>query len=87
MLLSECGALSEVTMMFLTKEEMVVLTGKSRKAQQMQVLDAAGIRYIENGIGELVVSRAHVEQRLGGSDKTTMSGSAPNFEALIRKAS
>jgi hypothetical protein len=73
-------------MMFLTKEEIFVLTGKVRKAQQMQVLDAAGIRYIENGIGELVVSRAHVERRLDGSDNNQSSESAPNFDAL-RKVS
>ncbi len=71
--------------MFLTQDEVAVLTGKSRRAQQKQVLEAAGIRYIENGIGELVVSRAHVEQKLGGvEDKIT--GSGPNFESL-RKAS
>jgi len=73
-------------MMFLTQDEVAVLTGKSRRAQQKQVLEAAGIRYLENGIGELVVSRAHVEQRLGGSDEATISGSAPNFDSL-RKAS
>lgn len=73
-------------MMFLTQDEVVVLTGKSRRAQQKQVLEAAGIYYIENGIGELVVSRAHVERRLGGSDDVTVSGSVPNFESL-RKAS
>lgn len=72
--------------MFLTKDEIAVLTGKTRRTQQKQVLDAAGIRYIENGIGELVVSRAHVEQRLGGSDQAVVTGAAPNFEAL-RKAS
>lgn len=73
-------------MMFLTKDEITALTGKSRRAQQKQVLEAVGIRYLENGIGELVVSRAHVESRLGGADQITIEGSGPNFDAL-RKAS
>ena len=74
-------------MMFLTQDEVAVLTGKTRKSSQKQVLEAAGIRYIENGIGEIVVSRAHVEQRLGGGNENTAPGSAPNFEALLRMAS
>ncbi len=69
-------------MMFLTKDEVAILTGKCRKTQQKQVLEAAGIRYLENGIGELVVSRAHVEQKLGGREEATISGATPNFEAL-----
>ena len=73
-------------MMFLTQDEVAVLTGKTRKSSQKQVLEAAGIRYIENGIGEIVVSRAHVEHRLGGGDQITIEGSGPNFEAL-RKVS
>lgn len=72
-------------MMFLEQEEVERLTGKSRRAQQKQVLEARGIYYIENGIGELVVSRAHVERILEGKPQERDS-SGPNFDSL-RKAS
>lgn len=72
-------------MMFLTQDEVAVLTGKSRRTQQKQVLEAANIYYIENGIGELVVSRAHVERILEGKPQSR-DASGPNFDSL-RKAS
>lgn len=71
--------------MFLTQDEVAVLTGKTRKSSQKQVLEATGIHYIENGIGELVVSRAHVERILEGKPQSRDS-SGPNFDSL-RKAS
>jgi hypothetical protein len=75
----------EVIDMFLSDEEIIRLTGRCRRKQQKQVLEAKGVRYFENGINELVVSRAHVERLLSGE---TLKGSeaTPNFEAL-RKAS
>ncbi|MDF0750347.1 DUF4224 domain-containing protein [Marinobacter sp. 71-i] len=73
-------------MMFLTQDEVAVLTGKTRKTSQKQVLEAAGIHYIENGIGELVVSRAHVERMLDGKSQEA-SPAGPNFASLLRKAS
>lgn len=73
-------------MMFLTPGEVKALTGKARVTKQKEVLEALGIRYIENGIGEVIVSRSHVEYRLGGSVDEAISGGQPNFEAL-RKVS
>ncbi len=72
-------------MMFLEKGEVKTLTGKSHKKAQKQWLDAKGIRYFENGIGEIVISRAHVEHLLG-VESDTGSSSGPNFGAL-QKAS
>lgn len=72
--------------MFLTEDEVARLTGKNRRAQQKQVLEAAVIRYFENGIGELIVSRAHVEHKLGGTEEVSWTATGPNFDSL-RKAS
>lgn len=73
--------------MFLTTDEIQRLTGKARRHTQKAVLDAMGIAYKENGIGELVVSRKHVERVLGGETVEVHhqgDGSAgmPNFAAI-----
>ncbi|PFG08863.1 MULTISPECIES: DUF4224 domain-containing protein [unclassified Marinobacter] len=71
--------------MFLTNNEVVRLTGRHRRTQQKQVLEALGIVYIENGIDELVISTVHVERVL--SDITHHGiETGPNFNAL-RKVS
>lgn len=67
--------------MFLTNIDVVRLTGRHRRTQQKQVLEALGIVYVENGIDELVISTAHVERIL--SDKTQHGiETGPNFNAL-----
>jgi hypothetical protein len=70
--------------MFLTKDEIVQLTGRHRKTCQKQVLEAIGIEYRENGINDLVISRRHVERVLGGEpSEPEHSGQAePNFAAV-----
>ncbi|WP_428398209.1 DUF4224 domain-containing protein [Marinobacter salarius] len=72
-------------MMFLTADEVKTLTGKARKSAQMQWLDAQKIRYFENGIGEIIISRSHVEHLLGGEHDYKES-TGPDFSAL-RKVS
>jgi hypothetical protein len=71
--------------MFLTNNDVVRLTGRHRRTQQKHVLEALGIKYVENGIDELVISAAHVERVL--SDQTRHGiKTGPNFNAL-RKVS
>lgn len=67
--------------MFLSEEEIYKLTGKRRRTQQKQVLDAKGITYFENGINELVISKAHVERVLSGEAPSTQTA-GPKFEKL-----
>ncbi|HIO30785.1 DUF4224 domain-containing protein [Marinobacter salarius] len=71
--------------MFLSQEEIYKLTGKKRRTQQKQILDAKGITYFENGIDELVILKAHVERVLSGEVGAT-GGTGPDFDKL-RKAS
>lgn len=67
--------------MFLTNNEVLRLTGRHRRTQQKQVLEALGIVYVENGIDELVISKTHVERAL--SDRTQRAiETGPNFNAL-----
>jgi len=73
--------------MFLTSDEITRLTGRHRRHTQKAVLDAMGVTYKENGIGELVVSRKHVERVLGGEPgeiryEQDPSASMPNFSAI-----
>lgn len=51
--------------MILTDEELKDLTGRSRKASQVQVLRFMGIEHRIRPDGSVAVSRAHVEQVLG----------------------
>lgn len=73
-------------MMFLEQDEIHRLTGKVQRGKQKAVLDALGVRYVENGIGELVVSRSHVERVLAGDGNDGGAETTPNFDAL-RKVS
>jgi hypothetical protein len=73
--------------MFLTKDEIARLTGRARPNTQKSVLGAMGIAYKENGIGELVVSRKHVERILGGETaeihhQGDINVSLPNFSVI-----
>ena len=80
------GVSQPVSTLFLSENEICRLTGRGRRNRQMQVLGAMGICYRQNGIGELVVSRLHVEQLLGGVMPDYLKNSSdlgmPNFAAL-----
>jgi len=69
---------------FLTKVEIEGLTGRKISRTQKQSLEAMKIMYRENGIGEIVVSRKHVERVLGGDEVEAQQaeGDLPNFAAI-----
>lgn len=69
--------------MFLEADEIKRLTGKCHLKKQMEVLDAKGITYFVNGINELVVSRRHVEAKLGALSAEP-TGKKPNFQIFER---
>jgi len=71
--------------LILRSKEIRLLTGKHQRGTQKDVLDKMGIRYMENGIGELAVSRKHVERVLSGDTQegdSALSIGEPNFSAL-----
>jgi hypothetical protein len=54
-------------MMFLTKEELAGLTGRTQSAAQVRVLRFMGIEHRTRPDGSVAVLRGHVEKSLGGS--------------------
>lgn len=68
-------------MMFLTKEELVALTGRSRSDAQLRVMRSMGIDHRIRPDGSIVVSRSHVE-RLLGSDTVEPEAYAHSNEPL-----
>ncbi|WP_224785387.1 DUF4224 domain-containing protein [Pandoraea pnomenusa] len=61
---------SLVTSIFLTRDEIRVMTGRVRHKSQALVLSALGIEHKVRPDGSLLVLRAHVEQSLGCSINT-----------------
>jgi hypothetical protein len=57
-------------MMFLTKEELVQLTGRKVNRSQVMVLRAMGIEHRVRPEGSVVVLRAHVEKQFGGGEES-----------------
>jgi hypothetical protein len=55
----------EITQAVLSRDELVVLTEKERRAAQIRVLEFLGIRYTFRPDGSLIVHRAHVDAALG----------------------
>lgn len=56
--------------MFLTGEELTLLTGKKRRSAQATALNMMGIEHRIRPDGMPIVSRSHVETMLDGSLKT-----------------
>jgi len=53
-------------MMFLTADDLVILTGRKRRALQIQALRSMGIPFRVNAAGRPVVCRSAVEGVAGG---------------------
>ena len=51
--------------MFLTPAELYDLTGYKRRADQLAWLKARGYKHEINALGRIIVSRAHVDHKLG----------------------
>lgn len=49
----------------LSDAEIIELTGKKQREPQIRELRAMGLRFLERSNGELVISKVHVEERLG----------------------
>jgi len=69
--------------MFLTEQELVALTGRSRRAAQVRALYFMGIEHKVRPDGTVAVLRAHVDKVMGGEvydyqQKTT----EPNWSAI-----
>lgn len=70
--------------MFLTKEELIELTHKHRRAAQCAVLNAMGIRHKVRPDGSVLVLRTYVEKELGDGQpaEKAKKEKEPNWGAL-----
>lgn len=69
--------------MFLTREEIIELTGRKRKDAQAKALVMMGIEHKVRPNGTLAVLRSHVEQALGSrAEKQKSRNVEPNWAAI-----
>ena len=65
---------------FLTPDELKILTGRQVGKAQARVLDEMGIPYMCNGLGRIIMLRVAVEERLGRHSSITIG--TPDVTAL-----
>ncbi len=71
-------------MMFLSKTEIEILTGRTRKDAQVRVLRFMGIEHKVRPDGSVAVLRSHVERSLGGLiNVETKPDIEPNWGAMF----
>lgn len=69
--------------MFLTKEDLIALTGRTQSAAQVRVLRFMGIEHRTRPDGSVAVLRRHVEKSLGdSSDEKREREYEPNWSAF-----
>lgn len=69
----------------LTQEEVVEITGCSRRSDQIAWLEAAGWTHVRNKAGEPIVGRLYVRLRLAGITPgalVSVGGWVPDFTSL-----
>ena len=73
-----------ITSTFLTEEELRELTGRALRKRQREWLQTEGWTFTVNANGRPIVSRAHMEAMLGGSNAETATDRTyrPNFNAI-----
>ena len=70
--------------MFLSAEEIATLTGYKSRSCQRRWCTQNGVHFLSRSDGSLVISRQHVEERLGvGRDGASESLTEPDFGSLI----
>lgn len=68
-----------MTQMFLTKDELAVLTGRKLKSYQIEALRRVGIPFFVNAIGHPVVTRSAIE----GGNKTAAKPPGKEWEPRV----
>jgi hypothetical protein len=70
---------------FLTPNELILLTGYHRQADQRKWLTARGWRFETAMTGRPVVARSYAESRIGAVQSSKPSWS-PNLAAIVKRA-
>lgn len=68
--------------MFLAPEEVFELTGYQSRACQRRWCAQNGVTHFLRADGSLVISRQHVEERLGASSQSQARQNGPDFSSL-----
>jgi hypothetical protein len=70
--------------LFLSPEELHILTGKIRRHAQIEALRVMGIDHVVRPDGTAAVLQSHVERRFGGSELVSNRArkTSPNFSAI-----
>jgi len=70
-------------MIFLEAKDINILTGYKQKSQQKRMLNRMSIPYLENAIGDLIISKEYVEARLGcRSEQAVAETELPRFDLI-----
>lgn len=72
--------------MFLSHEQLVELTGKTRPKAQARWLESLGWRYVFNSEGRVIVHEREAERQLCGNGKSQRRRTEPDLEALNGRA-
>lgn len=70
--------------LFLTQEELVILTGRKKKNLQLEQLRKMGVPFFVNAVGAPVVARVAIEGRPTKAEPPRKKAWVPN---VLRKAS
>lgn len=68
--------------MFLTKDEIIVMTGSRHRPKQIQWLNQRGYKYDVSLIGNPIVLKAHIDVRLGAVEQKNKRSQEPDFSRL-----
>lgn len=68
--------------MFLSEDELVVLTGRKTARTQSVVLGQMGINFKLNAIGKVIVLKTHAEQVISGEKNRSARIFEPNWAAV-----
>ena len=69
--------------MFLTKDEIIGLTGCKQTHKQVKWLNQRAYKYDISAIGKPIVLKAHIEERLSGSEHKNKRSQEPDFSRLV----
>lgn len=71
------------TRMFLTRTELMDLTGKARPTAQARALQQMGVEHLRRPDGSIAVLRCHIDKLLGGGvGLTTRKKTEPDFSMV-----
>lgn len=69
--------------MFLSQDEIVILTGRPQKSKQIEQLRRMGVPFYVNALGRPIVARAIIEGRRETVPKPEKKSGSPRIDELV----